>query len=100
MKTTSIILSILLLSSCYTYKAFDPEEYALEISKGNNQNQTTNSNERSRSRADIAELRRERKSPNENAISSSLSATICLVQLVLIQSAMLMQSEICLAIAL
>ncbi|MDM1551267.1 hypothetical protein [Empedobacter falsenii] len=73
MKTTSIILSILLLSSCYTYKAFDPEEYALEMSKGNNQNQTTNSNERSRSRADIAELRRERKSPNENAISSSLS---------------------------
>ncbi|MBW1617678.1 hypothetical protein [Empedobacter falsenii] len=73
MKTTSIILSILLLSSCYTYKAFDPEEYALEMSKGNNQNQTTNSNERSRSRADIAELRKERKSPNENAISSSLS---------------------------
>ena len=73
MKTTSIILSILLLSSCYTYKAFDPEEYALEISKGNNQNQTANSNERSRSRADIVELRRERKSANENAISSSLS---------------------------
>jgi len=71
MKTTSIILSILLLSSCYTYKAFDPDEYALEMSKGNNQ--TANSNERSRSRADIAELRRERKSPNENAISSSLS---------------------------
>ncbi|MDH1881284.1 hypothetical protein [Empedobacter sp. GD03797] len=71
MKTTSIILSILLLSSCYTYKAFDPEEYALEMAK----TKTEPSNVRSRNTADgrIADMKRERKSPNENAISSSLS---------------------------
>ena len=71
MKTTSIILSILLLSSCYTYKAFDPEEYATEMAKNNSQ--PANLKERSRARTDISEMRRERQNPNQNAISSANS---------------------------
>lgn len=63
MKTTSIILSILLLSSCYTYKAFDPEEYAAEMAK--NVNQPTNLKERSRARADNSDARRARQEPNQ-----------------------------------
>lgn len=71
MKTTSIILSILLLSSCYTYKAFDPEEYATEMAKTDSQ--PTNLKERSRARAEAAESRRSRQDPNENPISSAKS---------------------------
>lgn len=72
MKTTSIILSLLLLSSCYSYKVFDPEEYAAELAKKNEQ--TTNLKERSRSKSDIAELRRERMNSNQNASRSSATA--------------------------
>ncbi|MGV0924232.1 hypothetical protein [Empedobacter tilapiae] len=70
MKTTSIILSILLLSSCYTYQTFDPEEYVAEMTK--NTNHSANSNERSRSKANISDLRRARQNPNQNAASSSV----------------------------
>ncbi|WP_413532004.1 hypothetical protein [Empedobacter brevis] len=68
MKTISIILSILLLSSCYTYKSFDPEEYAAELAK--NSNQSVNIHEANRSRNDVNEVRRQRLNARENKISS------------------------------
>ena len=67
MKTTSIILSLVLLTSCYTYTAFDPEEYAAEMAK--NANQPTNLKERSRVRAELSQSKRARQDPNQDANS-------------------------------
>ena len=47
MKTHSIILAFaLILSSCYTYKTFDAEEYAAELSKSNETQTATTQNKR------------------------------------------------------
>ncbi|HJD87508.1 hypothetical protein NZD85_02285 [Empedobacter stercoris] len=69
MKTTSIILSLVLLTSCYTYTAFDPEEYAAEMAK--NANQPTNLKERSRVRAELSQSKRARQDPNQDVNSST-----------------------------
>jgi hypothetical protein len=48
MKSASIIVSLLLLSSCYTYQTFNPEEYAIELANKNNPNQQLDNKKLSR----------------------------------------------------
>lgn len=50
MKTTAIIFTFfLILSSCYSYRTFDPEEYAAELeAKGGNNSSSSTSNKISR----------------------------------------------------
>ena len=65
MKTHSIILAFaLILSSCYTYKTFDAEEYAAELSKSNETQTATTQNKRL-NRSEI-EAMRQRGSSNQN----------------------------------
>ena len=69
MKTNYIFLAItLFFTSCYTYKAFDPEEYAVELA-----NQSTNtSTQNARSRVtQMTEARRQKLSPNQNSFNDT-----------------------------
>ena len=69
MKTNYIFLAItLFFTSCYTYKAFDPEEYALELAKET----TTNPNETRRGKANqMAEARKQRTPANQNSFNNT-----------------------------
>ena len=69
MKTNYIFLAItLFFTSCYTYKAFDPEEYALELAKET----TTNPNENRRGKANqMAEARKQRTPANQNSFNNT-----------------------------
>ena len=78
MKTHSIILAFaLILSSCYTYKTFDAEEYAAELSKSNETQTATTQNKRL-NRSEI-EAMRQRGSSNQNVSkeqSNNVNTTI------------------------
>lgn len=65
MKTHSIILAFaLILSSCYTYKTFDAEEYAAELSKSN-ETQTASTQNKRLTRSEIEAIK-QRGSSNQN----------------------------------